>query len=361
MKLFTKTIVPLLLTSLALAPSAHASKVVLVAGGGDKIGDAPATEVKLTLPFGVDFDRVGNIFLVEMVGGERVRKIDAKGVLTTVAGTGVKGFAGDGGPALPAQFNGMHNLAAAPNGDIYLADTWNSRVRKIDAKTGVISTVVGTGTRGFSGDGGPAVKADFGNIYCASLDPQAENLYLADLDNKRIRAVNLKSGLARTVAGNGQRGVPADGSEAASSPLVDPRAVCADVKGNVYVLERSGHALRVVSPDRRIRTVIGTGKKGYSGDGGDARQATMSGPKHLCMDLEGNVIIADTDNHVIRRYSPRDGKITLVAGTGKVGTAGIGGPPEQVQLNQPHGVHVHRDGTLYIADSHNNRVLKIVP
>jgi len=346
--------------SILTAFSAQADKVVLVAGGGTQAATATATDVKLVAPFGVDFDRAGNLFLVEMGGGERVRRVDAKGVLTTIAGTGQKGFAGDGGPAAQSQFNGMHNLAVAPNGDIYLADTWNSRVRKIDAKTGVITTVVGTGTKGFSGDGGDAVQADFGNIYCASLDPKAENLFLADLDNRRIRAVNLKTGIARTVAGNGQRAAPEDGAEAAKSPLVDPRAVCADSVGNVYVLERGGHALRVVSPDGRIRTVVGTGQKGSSGDGGDARLATLNGPKHLCMDHDGSVILADTENHVIRRYTPRDGKITRIAGSGKKGTAGVGGSPLELEMSQPHGVTVHRDGTLFITDSGNHRVLKIV-
>ncbi|MBM3876385.1 MAG: hypothetical protein FJ386_06665 [Verrucomicrobia bacterium] len=339
--------------------TARADKVALVAGGGDKPADAPATEVKLVAPFGVDFDRAGQLFLVEMGGGERVRKVDAKGILTTIAGTGQKGFAGDAGPAAQAQFNGMHNLAVAPNGDIFVSDTWNSRVRKIDAQSGVITTVAGTGTKGFTGEGGPAVKADFGNIYCVSLDPQAENLLLADLDNRRIRAVNLKTGIARTIAGNGQRGTPEDGAEAAKSPLVDPRAVCADAKGTIYVLERGGHALRAVTPDGRIRTVAGTGQKGLSGDGGEARLATLNGPKHLCMDHDGSVLIADTENHVIRRYSPGTEKITRVAGSGRKGTGGVGGPPLELEMSQPHGVTVHRDGTLFITDSGNHRVLKI--
>jgi DNA-binding beta-propeller fold protein YncE len=125
------------------------------------------------------------------------------------------------------------------------------------------------------------------------------------------------------------------------------------------VLERSGNGLRVVDSSGKIRTVVGTGAKGLSGDGGDALKATLNGPKHLCIDLEGNVVIADTENHVIRKYSPRDGKMTRVAGSGKKGTSGVGGPPELVEMNQPHGVYVHPSGTLYICDSSNHRVLKI--
>ena len=350
----------LLITAICLTTiPVRAEKLVLVAGLGDKADNALATQVKLTSPFGVDFDRAGNLFLVEMAGGEHVRKMDKSGVLTIIAGTGEKGFAGDGGPALQAHFNGMHNLAVAPDGDVLLADTWNSRIRKIDAKTGVISTIIGTGKRGFSGDGGPATKADFGNIYCASLDPQGENLFLADLDNRRIRAVNLKTGLVRAVAGNGEKGVPANGAVATQSPLSDPRAVAADAKGNVYVLERGGNALRVVDAAGKIRTVVGNGQKGLSGDGGDARAATMNGPKHLCVDRAGDVIIADTENHVIRKYLAAEGKIIRVAGTGKKGTAGVGGPPEQAEFNQPHGVTLDAAGTLYIVDSSNNRVLRI--
>lgn len=348
------------LLSLAGGSPSHAAKLVLVAGGGSEADAAPATRVKLSSPFGVDFDRAGNLFLVELTG-ERVRRLDAHGIVTTIAGTGEKGAGGDGGPALQAQFNGMHNLAIAPNDDIYLADTWNYRVRKIKAKTGIISTVAGTGEKGFGGDGGLAIEAKFGGIYCVSLDPKGETIYLVDLDNRRVRAVDLATGRVRTVAGNGEKGVPEDGAVATEAPLVDPRAVAVDKAGMIYVLERGGHALRVVSPDGRIRTVAGTGQKGGTGDGGDARQATLNGPKHLCLDIEGNVIIADAENHLIRKYLPKAGKIVRVAGTGEKGAAGLGGPPEQAQLNQPHGVYVHGDGTLYIADSSNHRVLKIVP
>lgn len=346
--------------SVAVLSPLQAAKVVLVAGGEGDADGAPARETRLQAPFGVDFDRAGNLFFVEFTG-HRVRKIDGKGILTTIAGTGKKGNAGDGGPALKAEFDSMHNLVVTPQGDIYLADTWNNRVRKIDARTGRINTFAGTGEKGFSGDGGPATKARFGGVYCIALDPKGEKLYLADLDNRRIRSVDLRTSLVATVAGNGERGVPKDGAEATKAPLIDPRAVAVDGKGNVYILERAGHALRVVDADGKIRTVAGTGRRGADGDGGSALKATLNGPKHLCVDGEGNVLIADTENHLIRKYLPREGKIVRVAGSGRKGRKGVDGSPLEVELNQPHGVHVRPDGTLYIADSSNNRILKIEP
>jgi DNA-binding beta-propeller fold protein YncE len=337
-------------------PLRAAGKIVLVAGAG---GDGSlALKGKLDGPFGVGFDKAGNTYIVEMIG-LRVLKIDDKGEMTQFAGTGKKGDGGDGGPATKAEFNGPHSLVVGPDGTVYVADTWNNRVRKIDPKTGTITPFAGTGEKGFAGDGGPAAKAQFGGVYCVALDPRGEQMYLADLDNRRVRAIDMKSGTVRTVAGNGQKGVPEDGAEAVKAPLVDPRAVAADGAGNVYILERSGNALRVVDAKGHITTVVGTGKAGATGDGGDARKATLNGPKHLCIDGNGNVIIADTENHIIRKYLPKDGKIVRVAGSDKKGHDGLGGPPEKAELSQPHGVTVGKDGTLYVSDSSNNRVLKI--
>lgn len=341
------------------AQCAFADRVVLVAGGGTASGAASALEARLNTPFGVDFDAVGRLNFVEM-NGQRVCRIDPQGQLTVIAGNGQKGYSGDGHPATQAQFNLLHNLSISPQGDIYLADTGNRVVRKIDSQTGLISTIAGTGEKGFSGDGGPAVKAKFGGIYCVTVSPDGKLLYLVDLDNRRIRVVDIQSGSVETVAGNGQSGVPLNHTPARDQPLVDPRAVMADKTGRVYVLERGGHALRVVDEQGQITTIVGTGKKGHSGDGGPAIKATLNGPKHLCLDRDGTVLIADTDNHTIRRYDPETGQIDRVAGTGKVGTKGVGGPPDQVELNQPHGIYLHPSGDLYISDSHNHRILKIV-
>jgi DNA-binding beta-propeller fold protein YncE len=344
---------------LGIASVARADKIVLVAGGGTAEDGAQATQAKLLTPFGVAFDGSGNGYIVEYTG-QRVRRIDRKGVISTVAGLGRKGSAGVGGLAKEAEFDSPHNLAVTPQGDVFVADTMNNRVVKIDGRSGMLSVITGTGEHGFSGDGGPATKAQFGNIYCATLDPRGERLYLADLDNRRIRVVDLGTGIVTTVASNGKKGVPEDGAVAVQAPLLDPRAVTADARGNVYILERGGHALRVVDHQGRIRTIAGTGKTGATGDGGDARQATLNGPKHLCLDADGNVIIADTENHLIRKVIVSEGKIVRLAGTGKKGSAGVGGPPLEAELNQPHGVYVHpKTGDLYIADSSNNRILKI--
>jgi len=352
-----KLIPPAAILLTALFSSA-AEKVVLVAGGGSNTNTAiplKATEARLNGPFGVDFDSAGNLYVVEMTGN-RVRKLDKNGMLTVIAGTGEKGA--KDGPGLAAQFNGPHNLAISAN-QIFLADTWNNCVRVLDFDTGNVGRVIGTGEKGYAGDDGPAINAKFGGTYCLSVGLDRK-LYIADLDNSRIRVVAPKTGLVHTAAGNGRKAVPPEGAKATEAPLNDPRAVIADALGQVYILERGGNSLRIVDTNGTIRTLVGTGQKGNTGDGGDAKQATMNGPKHLCFDHDGNVLIADTENHVIRKYLAREGKIVRITGTGKKGNKGLGGPPLEVELSQPHGVYVHKDGTLYISDSSNQRVVKVV-
>ena len=326
-------------------------EVTVVAGGGEGPDGSPAWAGKLVVPFGVALDQAGILYIAEFDGG-RIRKVDTNGVLTTIAGDGSKNYTGDGGPARKATFNGLHMHVVTPEGDVYVADTHNHCVRKIDHKTGNISTIAGTGKAGFSGDGGPATKATFAGIYCNAINPSKDKLYLADLGNKRIRVLDLKTGLVDTVAGNGKKGVPDDGAMARDMPLMDPRAVAADRHGNVYVLERGGHALRVVTPDGKIRTLIGAaGKKGAADGPGD--RASLNGPKHLCIDLEDNVIIADAENRLIRKYDVQTERVTTI----------LSAAPDDVSdgklmpLGRPHGVYVHTDGTLYVADSYNHRIL----
>lgn len=337
----------------------RAEKIELVAGGGTAEKDAPAKECALREPFGVEFNAAGEMIIVEMTKGERVLKVGKDGVLRVIAGTGKKGYSGDGGPATAAQVNGIHNLQIAPNGDLLIADSFNHTLRKLDPKTGVITTLAGNGKGGFAGDGGPAKDAQFSTLIQIALDPAGKNLFIADIGNKRVRKIDLASGTVTTVAGTGKGGVPADGATATEAPLVDPRAVTPDAAGGFYILERNGHALRYVDAAGKIKTVVGTGAKGLSGDGGPGLQATMNGPKYTTLDRDGAVLIADAENHVIRRFDPKTGVITRVAGTGKAGNAGVGGDPLQVELRRPHGVTVGPDNALYITDSYNDRILKI--
>ncbi len=306
----------------------------------------------LDQPFGLDFHN-GRVALTEF-GGHRILEFDAAGKVATLAGTGKAGTTD--GPADRAEFNAPHNLIVAPDGMIYIADTSNHRVRKFDPKSRVVSTIAGS-DKGFAGDGGPATKAKFDQAYHVALDASAKNLYVCDLGNRRIRKLELASGTISTVAGNGQRGVPKDGSTAIDAPLVDPRAMTLDKANRLWILERSGNALRLVE-DGKIRTVAGTGEKGLAGDGGPALQAKFDGPKFLWIDPTGDVLIADTENHCIRKYVVKDGTIVRVAGTGKKGK-GESGAPADVALSRPHGVAIGPDGAMYVSDSDNGRVLRM--
>jgi len=211
-------------------------------------------------------------------------------------------------------------------------------------------SVAGNGQKGYSGDGGPATEAAFSGIFAIDLSPDGENLYVADLANRRVRRIALRSGIVTTVAGNGEQGVPADGARAATSPLVDPRAVAVDGEGNVYILERRGNALRVVDKHGRIRTLIKPGDI----------TPDLKGPKHLCVDRNGNVIIADAENHLVRLYNTQTGATTTIMGTGEPGDRTNATDALRTQLNRPHGVYVSADGALYVSDSYNHRILKAV-
>jgi DNA-binding beta-propeller fold protein YncE len=351
--------IPVLVVLLLAASAARADKLVLVAGGGDGPDGSPATTAKLIQPFGVDFGPDGTTYIVEMAKGERLRAVNAKGELVSLAGTGRRGYSGDGGPAREATFNGMHSLAVGPDGNVYLADTWNNCVRVFDPKAGSVNLFAGKPVPLPPDVRQPPPNADLGGVYSICWDPAGTALYVCDLDRRRILKADRQTRALTAVAGNGQKGVPKDGEDAASQPLVDPRAVAVDAKGNVYILERGGHALRVVDERGKIRTVAGTGKAGQGT--GQALEAAMNGPKHLCVDRDGSVLIADTENHRIVRYVPGAETLVLVAGTGKRGTAGVGGDPRKAEFNQPHGIAVHpKTGEVYISDASNGRVLKIV-
>lgn len=344
--------------------SAEAGKIVLLAGGGESEPPCKATDVKLKEPFYAEPDPQGRLVIAEMAGGQRILRIDDSGHLIRIAGTGRQGKPAIGPqPALEASFDGVHNHAIdRKSGDIYFADTWNAVVRKLDAATGQVVTIAGTGEIGYSGDDGPAKDAKFGGVYCVALSPDGSRLHLADLHNYVIRTIDLKSGIVRRTAGNGKKGRPIEGGVANQQSLVDPRAVAEDADGNVYVLERGGNALRVVRPDGTIRTVVNdAGQKGQGGVGGPALSCELNGPKHIVIGRNGSVLIADAENHRILRYRRDAADVELVAGTGVAGNNGIGGPPEKAGLNRPHGIFETSDGTIFVTDSYNDRVLKIIP
>jgi DNA-binding beta-propeller fold protein YncE len=341
-----------LCASLLLPFIAHADQIVLVAGGDQDAVDIPAIQAVLKEPFGTAFDSGGHMWIIEMVSGNRLLQVDGGGEIQHVAGQLAPGDSGDGGQAIRAQFNGPHNLVILPDDKILIADTWNGRVRVVDPKARIVSALEGwQAPKGKERGNGP---------YCIALNPEGTKLYIADL--RQVHELDLATHKSRVIAGNGKKGKPEDGAVAVDAPLVDPRAVAVDHQGNVYILERGGNALRVVGKDGRIRTVVNaSGKKGGEGDGGPALEATMNGPKHLCVDKDDSVIIADAEAHLVRRYVPATGMIERIAGTGKQGSAGVGGDPKQCQFARPHGVTIHpQSGELFITDSYNNRVLKIV-
>ena len=343
-----------LLLSLSIFTLADLYSRTVEAGGNNSIVD----------PFSVTFDQEGNMYGVEYVRSNRVFRVGVYGETSIVAGIQAKTSqkmgdqgASDGSDPLKAHFNGMHDLAMVPGGLIYLADTFNARVRRFDPVQGTLETVLGTGQPGFSGDGGPAHLAQVAQVHCLSFNPDYSKLYFTDLPNRRIRVMDTASGMVSTVAGTGEKAVPEDGANALKAPLFDPRAVLVDRDENIYICSRAGHALRVVGRNGNIRTVINaSGEKGYSGDGGPALQAKMNGPKHLAMDPQGRILITDTENHCIRRYDPATGLMELIAGVPGVRGRASSEDPLKIELARPHGSRV-RDGWLFIADSENDRVI----
>jgi sugar lactone lactonase YvrE len=346
-----------LLLILLLSSRLLGAHIECVAGCGEGLENR-AKGVKFVEPFGVAFDSKGNWYVCEHKG-ERIVRIDPAGNASVFAGTGKTGYSGDEGRATQAAFFDPHGLVVAKNQQMYVADTRNHCIRKIDLKTETISTIAGTGEANYSGDNGPASKAAFNGTFAIDLDRKATCLYVVDLTNRRIRKIDLKSGLVTTIAGNSEKGVPRDGDDATKSPLFDPRAVAVDSKSVVYVLERGGNALRAVDPKGTIRTLIGPASGAGATSPGSRVVPDLNGPKHLCVDLKDRVIIADAENHLIRRYDPKTAKTVVVAGTGEKGDHIVPDDPLKTQLNRPHGVFVHPSGALYISDSYNHRILKL--
>jgi sugar lactone lactonase YvrE len=285
---------------------------------------------------------------------QRIRRLDLQArKTTTVAGNGQRGYSGDAGPAQAAALNMPHEIQFDSRGHLFIVERDNHAVRRVDARTGVITTVAGTGTAGFSGDGGPAARAQLRSPHSIAFGPDGQ-LLICDVGNHRIRRVNMHTGAIETYAGTGAREVTPDGAAVKGTPLNGPRTMAFDEGGDLYIVLREGNAIyRVSTKDARLRHVAGTGTTGYSGDGGPAKQAAFSGPKGLAY-ARGRLYVADTENHVIRRIDLRSGIIITVLGSGQRGD-GPETDPLQCRLSRPHGVFADA-GALYVGDSEAHRI-----
>jgi sugar lactone lactonase YvrE len=314
-----------------------------------------AVDAQMNNPYGLSTGPDGALYICE-IGNHRIRRVDLKTKrISTVAGSGKKGYSGDGGPALSADLNEPYEVRFDRAGNIYFAEMQNHIVRRVDAKTHVISTVAGTGVAGFAGDGGPAAQALLRQPHSIAFDPQ-ERLLICDIGNLRIRRVDLKTGLIETWAGTGEKKPTPDGAPIAGTPLNGPRAITADRDGNLYLALREGNTiLKIDTRAGRIYHIAGTGETGYSGDGGLAKSAKLSGPKGVAWSPDGSLYIADTESHTIRRIDLSSGIITTVVGTGQRGN-GPDGDARRCQLARPHGIFVGADGHVYISDSESHRI-----
>lgn len=349
---------------LSWAGTAAAGTITTLAGSGDKTDNGPeqpALKANINQPFGLEFGPDGGLYVCER-GLHRIRRWDPRsGVLSTVAGTGQAGYTGDGGPATSATLREPHELRFGPDGRLYFTDMANHVIRRVDLKSGRIDTVAGTGQPGFSGDGGPATGALLKQPHSLAFDP-AGRLYIADIGNHRIRRVDL-DGTIQTIGGTGEKRLPRDGSLAASEPILGPRALWVDGE-TLWIALREGNAVwRMDLQAGTLHHVAGTGVKGYAVDGGPCREAQFAGPKGIAVGPGGLVYLVDSDNHCIRRIDPRAGTVENVAGIGpkERGFSGDGGEARAARLNNPHGVCITPDGTVYIGDSDNHRVRVVRP
>jgi sugar lactone lactonase YvrE len=330
--------------------------ITSVAGNGTQgyAGDSgPATGAELNYPIGVAFDASGNLYIAD-AENNRVCKVDRAGVITTVAGNGAPGYNGDPGPAIWAELNYPMGLAVDTAGNLYIADTQNNRVRKVD-RDGVITTVAGTGAQGYSSDG-PAVSAELNQPTDVAVD-SAGNIYIADNQNFCIRRVDA-DGVITTVAGNGTQGYGGDGGPATGAELDYPTGVAVDSFGALYITDARNNRIRKVDRNGIITTVAGNGTQGYGGDGGLATSAELNYPAGMAFDASGDLYLTDEGNSRIRRVDA-NGVITTVAGNGTQGYGGDGGPATGAELNFPADLAFDASGNLYIADIKNNRIRKV--
>jgi sugar lactone lactonase YvrE len=335
----------------ALALAAAPKRIATIAGDGTPGYSA----TRINNPYGLTIGPDGALYFCE-VDNHRVRRLDLEThTLSTAAGNGKQGYSGDGGPALEASLNQPYEVRFDRAGNMFFAEMQNHVVRRVDARTRIITTVAGTGQPGFSGDGGPANRAQLRQPHSIAFASDGA-LLTCDIANFRIRRVDLATGIISTFAGTGEAGPTPDGAPLAGTPLNGPRAITTDPAGNLYVVLREGNMVyRIDAAGHTFHHISGTGEKGYSGDGGPARLAKLSGPKGIAWAPDDSLYIADTESYTIRRIDLKTGVIQTVAGTGERGD-GPDGDPLACRLSRPHGIFAGPDGVIYIGDSESHRI-----
>lgn len=335
---------------------AQTYRIETILGDFDPLEEVALAEAWTDWPSAVAADSEGSIYFAER-GTNRIRRVDTFGVVSTIAGNGLLGFSGDGGPATLASLGQPQAIAVDGQGVVYIADTDNYRIRKVD-RSGMIVTIAGSGEWGWGGDGGPATNAEFSAVYGLAAD-KAGNVYVADTWNDTIRKIDLAGNIARVV-GTGEEGSRGDGGPAVEARLDKPRGVVVDAFGNIYVADSDNHSIRRIDLGGIISTVAGTGERGFNGDGGPAVEAALAEPQGVAVDSTGGILIADTRNRRVRRVGP-DGLITTVAGRGTPYGGPVSGPGIEVALSSPRSLAIGLDGGLYIADSFRDLVFRLDP
>lgn len=329
-------------------------KIATIAGNGQ----AGYAADQINNPYGLVTGPDGALYICE-IGNHVVRRLDLKtGKLTTVAGNARQGYSGDGGPATAASLNEPYEVRFDKAGNLFFVEMKNHIVRRVDAKTGIISTIAGTGKPGFGGDGGPATAAQLNQPHSIQFDP-AGNMLICDIQNQRIRIVDMKTGTIATWAGTGEKKPTPDGAPLQGTPLWGPRALDFDAKGNVYLALREGNQVfRIDMATKKFVHLAGTGEKGYAPGPEPAKTAKLNGPKGVAWSKDGGVYLADTESHTIRRIDLTTGMIATVAGTGVAGD-GPESSPLACKMKRPHGVYVDKKGVVYIGDSEAHRVRRL--
>jgi streptogramin lyase len=350
-------LLPLLCLLLATPLGAASAVISTFAGNGSKgfSGDGgPAIQAQLNDPTGIARGPDGALYICD-TGNHRIRRVTPDGRIATVAGAGQRGWTGDGGPATAAQLNEPYEVRFDAAGHVFWVERLSHTVRRLDSKTGIITTIAGNGTAGFSGDNGPANRAQLSDPHSIGFDKKGD-LFICDVKNHRVRRVDMKTGKIFTFAGTGEKKAPAASAPLASAPLFGPRALDFDSAGRLWLALREGNAILKLDRDRStVDLAAGSGKRGFAGDDGPAPAASLSGPKGLSVAPNGDVYLADTENHCVRMIDAKSGTMRLVAGTGMRGD-GSETDPLHCKLARPHGIFVERDGTIFIGDSENHRV-----